>query len=268
MQAVEYLLWATKVKVSSVGLKEDMIMHPDFPSVASISDALSEWQVSNMAVHLNSAQLKEIPLPALAYLRVKGGILAPLKSVTRDTVEWLDTKNGWQKDSLFDFEQKWNGITLLLEPNEKSGEDHYAERSKEKFVHNARTPFLILGTAICLVIILGLNWNIIQAASSPVSLLLSLKLIGTMVGGLLLWQSLDADNPFLQNICQLSSQCNCNGILQSKASKVTSWLSWSEVGFTYFAGGFLALRFALTSGNVSLVAYLALLSLVALPYTV
>ncbi len=268
LQAVEYLLWEFKVRVSAKGLKEDMIMHPEFPSMVSISDALAEWQVPNMAVRLQAAQLKEIPLPSLAYINTRGGILAPLKSVTHDTVEWLDTKKGWQKDSLSDFEQKWNGITLLLEPNGESGEQRYSERVEGQYVTSVRTPFLIAGAVVCLAIAFGLNWNFLQSAGLSFGVLLAVKLFGMIVSGLLLWQSLDADNPFLQNICHLGSQGNCNGILQSKASKISSWLSWSEVGFVYFTGGFFGLLFALTSGNFSLVAYLALLSMVALPYTI
>ncbi|MFT4094011.1 MAG: vitamin K epoxide reductase family protein [Niabella sp.] len=37
---------------------------------------------------------------------------------------------------------------------------------------------------------------------------------------------------------------NCGAILTSKAAKVFSWLSWSEVGFFYFAGALMNLIFA------------------------
>lgn len=267
LQAVEYLLWMMKIKVSSQGIREELVMHPDFPSMASVSDAFATWQVPNMAVRIQTSQLKEIPLPALVYLNLRGGVLAPVKSITPDTVEWLDTKKGWQKDSIFDFQEDWNGVILLLEPNDQSGEERYSERSKGQFIHNARTPFLILGAAICLSITLSLNGNMLPSLGLWFSFLLGIKTIGMLVAGILLWQSLDADNPFLQNICQLGNQSNCNSILQSKASKITPWLSWSEVGFIYFAGGVLALILASLSSDLSLVTHLFLFSLAALPYT-
>ncbi|MCF2491509.1 vitamin K epoxide reductase family protein [Dyadobacter sp. CY347] len=268
LESVEYLLWQTKVKVTSRGIKEDLIMHPEFPSVASISDALTEWQVPNMATRLNSVQLQDIPLPSLVYLNLNGGMLAPLKTVTEHSVEWLDTQRGWQKEPMFDFEQKWNGITVLLEPSEKSGEIKYSEKSREQFVNKLRIPFLILGTVICLTSIVCLNWNQLLSFGHFFEIFLGLKLAGIVVGGLLLWQSLDGDNPFLQKICHLSNNSNCNGILQSKASKITSWLSWSEVGFLYFVGGLAAMFFALMWANYSVIKFLASLSLVALPYTI
>lgn len=268
LKAVEHLLSEINARVSSKGLKEEMVLHPDFPSVASISDALTEWQIPNMAVRLPAHQLKEIPLPSLAYVNVRGGILAPLKSINQDIVEWFDTENGWQKDTLSQFEAKWDGLTLLLEPNERSGEEHYSKRIVEQYFSKARAPFLILGTVICLGIIFVLNWNSISPNVFSVNLLIGVKLLGMIVSGLILLQSLDTHNPFLQNICQLSNKSNCNSILQSKASRITEWLSWSDVGFVYFSGGFLYLTIALVSGNNVLVSNLYLLSLAAVPYTV
>jgi hypothetical protein len=268
LQAVEYLLWASKVNVSAIGLKEELCLHPDFPSMASVSDALSEWQVSNIATRLQTAQLKEVPLPALAYLKIKGGILAPIKSVNSETIEWLDTQNGWQKDSITNFEQKWDGVTLLLEPDNQSGEIDYAVKSKKQFIGNVRIPFLILGSVLCIALILAMYWNTFQSAGSYFGLSLSLKFAGMVLGGLLLWQSLDADNVFLQNICHFSNKNNCNSILQSQASKITSWLSWSEVGFIYFSGGFLVLLFGIISNNLFVSTWLAVFSLLSLPYTI
>ena len=268
LEAVEYLLRETKVKVSSTGLKDDLVMHPDFPSIAAISDALSEWQVPNMATRIHAMQLREIPLPSMVYLNLNGGMFAPLKSVTADTVEWLDTQRGWQKEPIFAFEQKWNGITLLLEPGEKSGEPKYSENISAQFAADFRIPFLIIGTLICLLTIFAFNWNQFQLFGSNFELMLGVKIAGTIVGSLLLWQSLDADNPFLQNICHLSNGTNCNSILQSKSSKITALLSWAEVGFIYFTGGLFALLFALMIPNASILNYLAILTLAAVPYTV
>lgn len=103
---LEYLLWAAKVPVTANGVTEGLCLHPDFPSMAAVSDALSEWNVPNMATRLHPDQIKEIPLPALAYLKIKGGILAPIKSVKNDSITWLDTQAGWQTEGLNSFQQK------------------------------------------------------------------------------------------------------------------------------------------------------------------
>ena len=76
-------------------------------------------------------------------------------------------------------------------------------------------------------------------------------------------QSLNANNPFIKNLCTLNGKNDCNAILKSPAAKVTSWLSWSEVGFFYFIGTLLSLLFAPSS-----ISLLAWLNLFALPYTI
>lgn len=92
--AVEYLLWAAKVKVSSIGLQEELCLHPYFPTMVAVCDALSVWQIPNLVVRLSLNQLRDVPLPALAYLNIDGGIFAPIKSVKNDRIEWLHTQKG------------------------------------------------------------------------------------------------------------------------------------------------------------------------------
>ena len=76
-------------------------------------------------------------------------------------------------------------------------------------------------------------------------------------------QSLNANNPFVKNLCSLGGKNDCNAILKSDAAKVTSWLSWSEVGFFYFFGSLLSLLLA--SSSLPLLAWL---NLFALPYAI
>lgn len=267
-RAMQYLLWAANVKVSSTGLKEELCLHPDFPSLASVSDALLAWQTPNLATRLSLDQLKKIPLPALAFLTTNGGIFAPIKSVSNDSVEWLDTQKGWQKDPLEIFERKWNGAVLLLDPNAQSGEIDYSNKRKKDIINSMRIPFLIVGKVLCLALIFTIHWQDLLASGAHFQILLATKLIGTILGGMLLWQSLDSDNAFLQNICQLGGTNNCSNILQSKAAKVTPWLSWSELGFIYFAGGFLSLLFAFMSADFAIMSWLLILCVLVLPYTV
>ncbi len=264
--AIEYLLWVSKIKVTSSAIREELCLHPDFPSIASVSDALSEWKVPNMATRLHTDQLREIPLPALAYLKVRGGILAPVKSVKNELITWLDTQTGWQTENIADFQQKWDGVTLLIEPTAQSREIDYDRKHQKEWLVNARWPILAIGLAAVLAILTYLIWK--NPTPIYLYLLLGTKLMGTVLSGLLLWQSVDTDNPFLQSFCQVGNRNNCNGILQSKAANLTPWLSWSEVGFFYFSGGFLSIVFAILSHNLSIITGIGLVGILSLPYTI
>lgn len=240
LHGLDMLLRLSQVRVTRATLREKLWQHPDFPSLTSLSDTLDELKVDNMAAHLTADQLPEIPLPALAYLSSEGGFFAPVRATAADAVEWWHNKRGWQKDSLVQFNQKWNGVMLLVEPTERSGETDYVKSRKKQLVESLRLPFAALSLLICLSI--WVSGQQVLPASAPLyySLLL-LKLAGLLVSGLLVWYSQDANNAFLRSICQLNSRTNCSAVLHTSAAQLFSWLSWAEIGLFYFGGGLLTL---------------------------
>jgi uncharacterized membrane protein len=264
-KAVEQLLLISNTKVTSTSILEVLCLHPDFPSVASISDALSEWGVQNIAIRLRLEQLIEIPMPALVYLTIRGGIFAVVKSIQHDTVTWFDTQTGWKAESLGDFNQKWDGIAILIDPNSQSGEADYPRKRQRETIVKSRLPLIYVGSISILAIIASLIWKV----GTPVYLypLLGLKIMGIALTVMLIWRSLDTENPFFQSLCKVGNKDHCNGILQSKAANLISWLSWSEFGFLYFAWGFLMLIFTVLLQNLNIPFISAIATLLALPYT-
>lgn len=121
--------------------------------------------------------------------------------------------------------------------------------------------------AFCAIIHQYTNSNIFPASYS---LLLLLKLAGCFVTALLLWYEVDNANPVLKQICGIGSsgkQTNCSAVLNSKQSKLFNIISWSEIGFFYFAGGFISLSVAGVQVE-TILHTLVWLNLVALPYTI
>lgn len=236
--AATYLfLKSIGAKVTEKTVEETLHNHPDYPSLLATSDALNEWNIENVAVRIKSEQLAEIPTPFLTHLNMESGIFALVKSVKTDDIEWVHTKEGFKREKTQDFFRKWNGVVLMAETNEHSGEKKYTENRKKEFIENIRIVTLWIGS---LMFALGIyiynfttDWNY--------NALLSTKFAGIIISSLLLWQSIDKNNPFINSLCQTGDKVNCNTILSSNVAKVTSWLSWAEIGFFYFAGGFIAL---------------------------
>ena len=81
IRSVKFLLRKLNIKVSNVGVEQELCMHPDFPSIASISDALTQWNVENIVAKLDLYKVTEIPLPALAFMNTRGGSFVILTSV-------------------------------------------------------------------------------------------------------------------------------------------------------------------------------------------
>lgn len=237
IDALTYIVETTGVKVTAKSVKEQLYLHPDFPSMLAFSDVLREWNIPTVAARVFREQLVEIPLPAIAYLEIKGGYFAPIRKVSSQEIEWLDTQKGWQKEPLEEFYRKWNHVVLLLEPHENSQEPNYTEKRKEAFLANARKPFVLGGLLVCLLLFGAMYVSSFSQMNWPYLALIATKLVGVVVSVLLLLSTMGADNALLRSICGFDSRTDCNNVLSSKAAKLWGWLGWVDIGFVYFAGG-------------------------------
>lgn len=177
--------------------------------------------------------------------------------IANKKVIYSDEKVKQKEISEEEFLERWSGILLYAEPTEKSGEEGYVGKKLLETFNELKIPTIVAISV--LTIALAVNFS---AASLGYALLLGLKFIGIGISALLLAHSVNANNPLIQNLCSLGKKNNCNAILKSNAAKATSWLSWSEVGFFYFAGSFLSLLLVPSSLSLLLV-----FNICALPYT-
>ncbi|MBO0932605.1 cysteine peptidase family C39 domain-containing protein [Fibrella aquatilis] len=260
---LQALLHALRVRVTEQTIRSTLLSHPDYPSMLSLSDTLAEWQVDRMAVQLNAAeQLRELPLPFVAHLTKQGGWYVLVTALHSDHITYTDAELGSQTEALADFEAQWSGVVLVAEANEQAGESDYTNKRKHEWLQKARGPAVIVGIALFLaVVFLGAGptltltdylWLFTKATGLFISILLVSKVMGNT-------------NTLADQLCRLTSQTNCNSILNAPAAKLWGWLSWADVGLLYFAGGLLAalaVGFAPTAQPV-----LGMLALLALPYT-
>ena len=206
-------------------------------------------------------------LPALAHLTIKGGIFAPIRKAG-ERVEWLDTQRGWQTESLGEFTHKWDGVTLLTAPDANSGEADYTAQRQKQIVENLRIPFVVGVLLLCLG---TLFYQTLQPYNFNTHWyfygLLCTKTLGTIISAMLVWYGIDSDSTFLNAVCKLNDRTNCNNVLNTPAAQLTPWLSWSEVGLFYFAGGLLYLIPTLLLFRGEGLILLWGLGCLALPYT-
>jgi hypothetical protein len=254
----DLLIKRLQIPVSSFTIKNEVQNHPDYPSMLALSDCLTSWKVPNEAYQLDKEkyEIEELPFPFVAHLKILGGQFTLITNVKEGIVEFSNEKQRRGKIGKEEFLKQWDGVILYAEKAEGSGEEYYSQSLIKGWVNNLRLPFLLL-------IILSLIFYAVDYTESPgYYVLLGLKLAGIVVSGLLLVHSINASNPFIQNLCGLGKKNDCNAILKSDAARVTSWLTWSEVGMFYFAGSFLCLLIIPSS-----IVFISLLNLLCLPYT-
>lgn len=257
------LLKGLGAKVTQATVREVLEHHPDFPSLLSLSDALTEWQVENTGLQLNTVeQVRELPFPFIAHLRKKGGWYVLVTALQGDRITYTDSTEGRKTESLTDFEKGWSGVVLLAEANEQSGEADYAPRRKQEFLTELRSPFVIGSIGLLMLIAL---LSVAKTLTAPDWLLLLSKSMGLALSILLVAKQLGSKNALTDRLCRINSKTNCDDVLNSPAAKLWGWLSWTDVGLLYFMGGLLAvLAIDIQPAVQPLIHGLALL---ALPYT-
>lgn len=224
---------------------------------------MNTWKVPNASYNLSLEDLSDVPKPFIAHLGKAGFVL--VSEINENSICVSNEK--WNKHSLTigEFKNSFTGNILAAEKDETSGEVDYAVKHRMEVIENMRVPIVTAGAVILFLMSLLLNRSYINSISWSIIALTTFKTIGLITTILLLTQSIDAHNPLIQKLCGSDNKKNCNAILSSKAAKITENLSWSEIGFFYFAGTWLAFLSSYTQANM--IQVLALLNLLSIPYT-
>ncbi len=256
---------ALDIPVTKQSIIEHLDKHPNADTVLAFSDVLDYYKVSNEAYQVSADQLSQIPVPFIAYL--SDHRFSVVTSYSDKYVKMQDEQLLRKKISTAEFHKVFNNYVLIAEKNNDSGEAGYVEKRKKEILENIRYPFAFSAFFILLMYFIYQQGTFIHSLNVSLGLLFFIKSVGIITSVLLLMQSINANNPFVKLVCGGNHKGNgCSSVLSSEASKLTSFLSWSEVGFFYFAGSWLVLL--LSSANPSTMFILALFNLVSLPYTI
>jgi protein-disulfide isomerase/uncharacterized membrane protein len=237
-----------KIPASKTYIRQQLLSHPDYPSLLSITDTLDYLGIENAAVQIEKDRLKEVPTPFLAHLNGRGGEFVLVKN--RDNIE----------KEFPDFFIHWDGVVVMAE-------------KKESWVHELNNAWLqkenkqraaISGTLIILVVFIivaslsVLNW--IQA------LMFLISITGVFVSWMIVSKELGIENKIADQVC--GKDANCNSVIHSKQAKLPFGIGWSDAGIIYFSFLLMALLISsFTGNNDELYILLSVLATCAIPIT-
>ena len=242
--AASNLIRLLNVNVSVNSIRE-IIRHPEYPSISSISNYLSNWRINNITINSTLTQLKEIPYPAIAHLHRNNGHFVILKKLEQNQLTYIDPELGEKVESLYEFEKKWSGVVLLVEANKNSGEENYkAKRKIEVFERVCRYVVWTLIVTIPLTTFLYLPTNLFP--------LFFLKIVGSTFCIALLQKQFGIGNSSINAFCKMGTKTDCDAVIHSPASRLFGLVHLSELGAWYFIGGLLTIMVSsLTAFNLS-----------------
>jgi uncharacterized membrane protein len=261
--AVIALLNKLGIKVNPQNVIDELEKHPDYPSLLAISDVLTWFGIDNSAYRVIADELVSVPIPFIAHTNINDDFVV-VNSIVNDKIILTDGKKSNYSLPFADFKKRFKGTVLTVGATSTGTE--FASRS----IIDSLAPYKIaLATALllgCFILTLSYHTAYFFSLSWQILLLTLFKTTGLITSVLLLIQSIDKNNPLVQALCGGAGKTNCNAILTSKAAIVFKGLTWSEVGFFYFAGTWLVLLFA--GSSIAVLQCLAILNIVSLPYTI
>lgn len=243
------------------------LYHPGYPSLLSIKDSLINSGVKVKAANFKSKDLHSIPTPAVTYFRQEKeeNEFIIIRKINLGMVLIERFNSGLQKVPVEEFKNKWDGYVLLVE----NDSTHYQvpESEAENATSNLSTAgvlFFVLAFGILLITALsygriGFPW-----------IILVLNILGIVITSLLVTKELFPHKDFkvIDKFCE-GENLSCKSVLNSKAAHLLSWISWSEVGFIYFAGATLSILISATSNLlIEVLGLLAVISLGSAPFII
>ncbi len=260
---LEQIVKQLEVNVTENTLKTAFKFHPDYPSLSTLSDVLSEWKVDNLAIKISPQQLQEITYPAIAHIEDgHEGHFVLLQSFKNQQVTYWDSEIGNITETLELFSLKWQGVILLLEKSESSGEPDFEKIARKETFEKIEKwlGFITLG-----LISLG---GLAIADTWQNTLLWLIVGFGTAVSTIILLGKYGIKSPTIEKLCNLNKQTNCDTVLDSSGSKLFQHFSWAEIGFCYFVGTCIFTMTAFLTHNLLMLNTLTFVSIIALPYTI
>lgn len=145
VKALAAFLRILNVKVNINTIDETLYSHPDWPSLLSVSDALTKWNVPNGAGKIDHESVEELPTPFIALTRDKQAPMAIVTGINGTSIKRF--QHNYKQEELVSkevFFNNWDGSYLIAEPSKDSGEPDYTA-AKKRYLIAALIPILAFG---------------------------------------------------------------------------------------------------------------------------
>lgn len=233
---------------------EDLFQsHPNFPSLFALTDTFTLLGIENVAAKIPREKLEELPSCFLAYAEngQKGSDLA-LVVRKNNKIEIAFDKQKKQIISINEFRTIWNGIVVVIEPNET--EESKSNTSLQK------TIIVAIGLLALFFLKQSFQFSIITTVS------FILYTIGFIISIFIIQEKLDKGQENISKLCTFNENTSCDSVIKSSGAKINKWLDFSDLPILFFSIAILATLFD-TKSNI-LINSLSLLSIPIVIYSI
>lgn len=228
----QYAVRNFKLNISDDTIKDSLLKHPDYPNISSLSEVFSGLKIKNKALRIKSSQLVELDPFFFAYLLGQG--LVFVTKISSGNIKYYSPTVGLATETIEKFNEKWNGITILFDHSDAVTENNFKQQILNSKLKRLRFPLSIF------LLLFLVGSALFSTGLSTATILLLVKYAGVATCIALSVLGIKGESNHFK-FCQIGNKLDCNAVLNSPASKLFSWLSFSDIGLVYFIGGFVAL---------------------------
>lgn len=232
-----------KMNLSREALKEEVLEHPDYPSLLTISDAAQSLGLQNQSARIKDInKLISLNSPFVTQVKIENqndALFSLVYEINEKDVIWDNPlSNKKETIQLSEFSNYYLGYVQVYE--KQDDENHQVQPKLKK-----RIPFEIL---LIIILPLFVFWEIaftfIEKGLSIFypSLFILTLMTGVVFSGLLVVYEINEYNPILNKMCNSGENRSCSSVLNSKGASIFG-LKWSVLGFSYFVGFIIILLF-------------------------
>ncbi|MBF4518767.1 thioredoxin domain-containing protein [Flavobacterium sp. ANB] len=214
--------------------------HPDYPSLLSIADTLSFFNVKNGAINVSFSEIELLPNHFIAILKEEND--KPTIETKQYFIERRNNAYFYVKDkrsisiSNNSLELRWFGIILLLE---KPEEEEILIKSKNRFFWVL--PFL------CLMSFLAVLFQMEDYFKSKIFFLF--PIVGMFFSITALKDLFGTKIEFLNRFCNITNSTSCSTVVSSNKWKIFEIVNFSDLSLVFFSSQFLGLLFFFLLGD-------------------
>ena len=211
--------------IDSERLNLQLLSHPEYPSLKSITDTLDYFEIDNLAATVPKEALSQMPTSFLALINSEGGDDVVLAEKKRGMV--LITMSDDTKEKLTEeaFTNRWTGTIIAVEEVEKVVDTQSIK---------AALPYFIV--AIVAAVNVSLNF------SFEYLLYTSLTLVGLYISVLIIREDLGIKSKAVAKVCgAISKNSDCGDVITTKGNLLFGFIALSDASFVFFSALFLIL---------------------------
>ncbi len=239
---VKLLVKQLNISISDAILKQQATNRPFSVPFRNIVNILPDLNIDAVLFEFKKEEftnINDFNFPCLVLLNTKDKSYSAIVSKVESGLVYYQTIQKQVVDKWDDFINIWSGHVLLVFPNAEKHEAMLHKSKQKELLYKpnvVKMAILTLGVTLWL----GTDFYLLTSSSRLNFGLWHFKILGIIISALLIAHDINGENSFVNQLCSLGKN-DCNKVLEDKSAKLFGLISWSNLGFIYFAGSALFL---------------------------